>query len=171
MGAIAVYLLVRNVSAYSFWDPVFLGIFSDPEKAESGRQAYIDTTHGNDSLEKQAYHAVNLHKDVCASAIPSHLSAQAGPTVFLVTRHLESMGQTWRWYLAIYPSLEEAGVRAAIEAETQVVAEYISVEEIVVNDTRYFEHSPFTEYGGGLWTGNQPGYQYYDLPEEKWNGR
>lgn len=79
-------------------------------------------------------------------------------SVFLVTRHFEAMGQTTRRYIAAFSSHAEADARATHEAITDppVVAEYISIEEIAVDDERYLTASPFTSWSPGLWTGDFP---------------
>lgn len=148
------FLLVRDVSRYTEWDPIFLGLFADQDKANAARGAYIAQASVNDPWQKQAYKTPDLEKDVRVTPITGYCSPEASSRAYLVTRHLEGMGQFTRWYLAVYSDLEEALARAAREeAEEKVIAEYISVEEFDIDDTRYFEYSslPFVEFGTGLW--------------------
>ncbi len=147
------FLLVRDVSEYTEWNPILLGVFTDEAKGSAARHAYIAGTTANDPWREQAYKTPDLATDVRVTPIESH-GASGATTVYLVTRHLDSMGQGHRWYLAVYSSLEEARARALKEdAEEKVVAEYISVEELRVNDTRYcqYSHLPFKAWDPGLW--------------------
>lgn len=148
------FLLVRDVSPYTEWDPILLGIFTDEARAIAARLTYIDRTHGNDPWREQAYKDPDLTIDVRVTPIEANGSLECCECGYLVTRHLESMGQSYRWYLAIYAELDEALARAELEeAEEKVVAEYISVEEFGLNSERYLEKSalPFQEFGTGLW--------------------
>lgn len=147
------FLLVRDVSRYTEWDPILLGVFADEAKASEARLSYIAQTADSDPWKEQAYKTPNLEADVRVAQIESHGTIATGSPAYLVTRHLEGMGQFDRWYLAIYGTLEEAIERAATEqAEEQVVAEYISVEEFTPNRC-YFDYAslPFVPFGTGLW--------------------
>ena len=149
------YLLVRDVSQYTEWAPILLGVFTYEAAASAARLAYIAGLAGNDPWQQQAYKTSNPETDTRVMEIEGHCSSNGSPNVYLVTRHLEGMGQFSRWYLAVFSSLDEALARAAQEdAEEKVIAEYISVEEFAVNDTRYFDHArlPFQLWGSGLWT-------------------
>jgi hypothetical protein len=148
------FLLVRDVSQYTEWNPIFLGVFSDEAKANDARAVYIAATEKNDPWKEQAYKVPDLASDVRTTPIESHCLPEA-TTVYLVTRHLEGMGQVSRWYLSVYSRLDDALARAAAEdAEEKVIVEYISVEKFDVNDTRYFDYAllPFKEFDGGLWS-------------------
>lgn len=152
------FLLVRDVSEYTEWNPILLGIFADEATAEAARLAYIADTTGNDPWQEQAYKVPDLARDVRVAKIENEQASHEMASVFLVTRHLEGMGQFSRWYLAVFASLDAARERAAQEdAEEKVVAEYISIEEFTVNK-HYFRGSdlPFEEWSPGLWEPGEP---------------
>lgn len=46
-------LLVRDVSAYTEWTPVFLGLFSTEAKALAARANYLSIVAINDPLHEQ----------------------------------------------------------------------------------------------------------------------
>jgi len=155
------FLLVRDVSRYAEWGPLFLGLFSTAERADAARVAYIESVRANDPLREQAYHVPDLANDVRVASIADRRSVVEAPTVFLVTLHAEGMGQSFRDYLAVFSSMDDASncaetvsAKAAIKP---VIPEYVSIEEIVPDDTAYFTASPFEAFTGGLWQGKQPG--------------
>ena len=92
-------LLKRFISAYTGED-LLLGIFSSEEKLNKAKSDYIESCQREDTWGIQGYHEVNLEKDVNHAEIESYLDQEKSmESVFVLSNHLDGMGQVSRHFL------------------------------------------------------------------------
>lgn len=103
----SMYFLARTISAHTGPD-LFLGLFTDRERAEEARRDYLRSIAAHDRWREQAYRTVDPDADVQIREIGKDATDGPSQRVYLVTAHIEAMGQITRRPLAIFSSRELA---------------------------------------------------------------
>jgi hypothetical protein len=130
--------LTRKISPYTGAD-LFLGLFSTTERANAAREYYLSTVRSADPWSEQAYRSVDLDSDVVVQEVADHRPRNSQlPVVYLVTAHIEGMGQFTRRLLAVFATAESAQEFATLKEEGpyETAPNWCDVDEITIDEKR-----------------------------------
>lgn len=130
------FLLCREISAYSYDTPMLLGIFTQKNLAEQAKQQYLNQMANYDPFHSQAYFDVDFSKNLqiyeIDESFQKFLTNIDCETVYLVKATEEGFGQAYIEYVAIFEVEKHAQDFADVMNDKQ--------DELVDSFPKYFEY-------------------------------
>lgn len=129
------YVLTRKISPYTGPD-LFLGLFTDIDRANAARQKYLSSIVSHDPWLQQGYRTPDPEADVLPLKIDDQRTDSDLEIAYLVSAYYESFGQILREFLTIFSTQDSADAYAASKEddEDEPGPNWCEVDEVVINN-------------------------------------